>query len=367
MVFELLRNNQRLNGFIEFPLKHDEIAIDSGSGAVNMPETLFGNYYISNDDTLFCFDIKTRKLLWEKNLDWEPYTNTVDHNANEFFAFLSGGISCLERDSFKNVWFVEANEYVMMVAEDHLICKDFIKESIVCRKKENGALQWERNEFYGSVNTIAKENDILVARGSEGLHVLVAKTGQEIWGKRLEWFFEQCFPGQPFDEFTMGPLIDGILYVAYKCQGGKKVGAVIIAIDVKSGELVWDTKLEQVVRPGTMIHCNGRLYYDLNQSWGRENFLSCVDALTGELLFQTEENFSPSGCANPIIVGKYFIGGYGRYLSFFDLEEEKFVYRYKHKRNEKVFGGALCVHEDTIIAYNNNPNKIYWFRGSSSS
>ena len=362
MEFEFYRNNARYTASIEHPLVFTgETKIEKGGGSLS-PIAVFENkVYAASGTYLVCFDLNTKAVIWERESGTEIST-PIDGGNDRIYLNVDTRTTCISAETGETVWGFGGEEYPLAASEDGLYCVDIGSEPepLICRKKETGEKQWvfDAPRWYPSI--IAIEKELLIIKGGEGLHVCRTDTGEIHLDIEIKNMFQKEFPQRNFRTWRLGPLIDGTLFFGFDGYDGGENG-LLFAVKANSGEILWTLELDTKACPRTIIHKDDKLFFDLNQVGSSPNFIYTVNSKTGELLFKSDESITASGCANPIMIDKYFIGGMGQYLSFFDIEKQEFVWRYKHKKRKSVFGGKLVVSGDHLLTYDNSENEIYWF------
>jgi hypothetical protein len=379
---EWYRNNNIFYTDLFCHLKFEaDLNLENGDGLLYIRSRIHDDLLCANKNNyLVAIDNNIKKILWEK--EGHEETNVpYEFERDKIYTSWNDGIGCLRKDDLCSIWEVKVNEVIKHSSEEYLFClfyeeekyddDDYLEDDeedkgdiLICRSKQTGEEVWRVNTFNGFIGSVLCENNIVVVKCSEGFYVYDINTGSLILEISFVDYLKKYFPEISDCYYTVGPLIEGILYlgIGQKDYDKTQIGGLLVAINAKTEELVWSYELKKYHDPRTIIFKDGKLYFDIDQGWGGDNYLTCVDAKTGTLVFKTEENFTPAGCCNPIIVNNYFVGGDGRYLSFFDLEKQEFVWRYKHKKNVSIFGNGLNVYKDQLIAHSVDPDKIYWFK-----
>ena len=353
---------KEVSGQLKPPLIFDGETKVTKGGSLLSPLSIFnGRLFASSKNYLVCYDLESSDIIWQRE-EKSMIGNPKAGEKNRIYLYLSNGPACLDARTNQVIWSGSGapNEWIVSESEKTIfyIDNDIEPEPLICRSKSTGKEIWRLIETHGFPSKVAIEREVVVIMGSKGFHVCKEPTGELLWDATNEEWLKKYFPDRSFGHCTMGPLIDGVLYVGYDGD----TGGLLVAIEIESGKIYWSYELEKPHCPATIIFSGDKLYFSIDQGWGSNNYLSCVDAKSGRLIYQTEENITVAGCVNPIMVNNYFIGGMGQYLSFFDIERREFVWRYKHKKKKSIFGGAICVYNDQLITYDNSEKEIYWFR-----
>lgn len=307
---------------------------------------------------LTLLDFESGKILWERKSD--SYIGIPKHvEEDKLYVTVDYACGCLDVNTGEAIWQIDQKELVFGFSEKFIYCTYDEGETklLICRSKKDGDLIWTfAKAFHTPMNLISADGLVLI-NTREGIHALKEENGELLWEFRYKEFHEKYNTGAVLDRLgIMGTLIDGILYFSQDKD-------LLFAVDAASGELIWQFNSNTPTKPLHPLYKDGRLYFHLNQSASSKNSLFCVDPKTGKKIFQTEENFTPQGCNNPRIVGKYLIGGNKQYLSFFDLEKEEFVWRYKDRKKRVIFGGGMFPYKDQLVFCRNNT--LFWFRSKS--
>ena len=364
MTYELYRNNFNYDSKIEWPLQFEgETRIKKAKHLLSPIATFEGRLFAAAQTYLVCINTVNKELLWELESTNE-FDVPMDGMDGKIYLLSDDSPACLDAETGDTIWNCQADEYVLSASREMLYCVgvDDDPEPLIARSKESGDELWRIEELPGFPNKTAVEGNLTAIMGSEGIHVAETSTGELVWRSRIDNLLNRYLPGHSIRVWSMGPLIDRTLFLGFDGIESKRNGSVL-AINAGSGDLIWKSEIDSKASPRTIIFNDNKLYFDLDQGWGSKNCLHCLDAKTGKIVFITEENIAPTGCANPVISHKYFIGGMGQNLSFFDLQDQRFVWRYKHKENKNLFGGSLIVSKNQLIVSDMSEKVIYWFEG----
>lgn len=161
------------------------------------------------------------------------------------------------------------------------------------------------------------------------------------------------WPLQTARKFSVDPIIDDSLMLRY--EDGN-----LVRLRIADLQIVWVCPLSIPGKPQSVICYRDRLYVNFDQGFGSKNFLICVDWPTGRELWRMDEPFTPSGIKNPIMIGKYYIGGAFMDLAAYDVERREFTWRF----NDGVsrFGGGLWASGPWMVSRDLVPsNKLHVF------
>lgn len=356
MNIEKYRNNPLFQSDLSFPLKLTKVKkIKSKAILIKYFSLIEDKIYGTCDPGyLFCIDVESGEILWDQKRDyWIDIPifgdkEKIYHGSDE-------QLTCLNAYSGQTIWRHNNPGIIMGATPESLICRDVIErthsEEIFCLSKENGEKLWSlggRKHSY--LNAVAFDGENIVLE-KDGIYVCDPKTGDVLWESPYQKLIDKIAPGQkdvPFIYF--GPTVEGLFFL------GIDTG-LLVAFSIKTGEPVWTYDLNVDRKPGTIIYHDGKLYFNLYHIHESDNYLTCVDAKTGEYIFKTEEYITPLGCKLPIITNNYFVTIVGNYISFFDLAKQEFVWRHKAKKG--MF--RAYVFKNKLISYNPYKKEIYWF------
>lgn len=364
---ELYRNNQLYESVIRPPIASIGTTKIPHEGKYGGRYTAFeGIAFLVTGGFLYAIDIQLQKVLWKmkkEGIGW-----IIEGIENRLYLTHQKRPSCLESNSGEIIWQYGEEGYVSHTSENWVYCGLEKSEQwyISCHSKSDGKKVWELPDPFSS-NSFMVERDVGVIGSRSGVFAIEASTGKVLWSTEENEWLEKNFPDNaeifkipmydgPTIEKNFGPLIDGIFYAGYNNRKGGK----LVAVSALTGEKVWDCTVKEY--PKRIIFSGGKLYFNYFQGRGSVNHLGCVDAATGEHLYEIEENFTPAGCHNPIISNNYFIGGAGPYLSFFDLDKKEFAWKYKQKKKKDIFSGNIYVYKDHLVGYMMEEDELYWFQ-----
>jgi outer membrane protein assembly factor BamB len=364
---EFFRNNEAYKSEIMPPLTFIGITRIPKGGKYGGRYTAFdGTVYLKTGEFLYAIDSESKEIKWEK--EGKNIGFVVAGMDNYLFLKYNSKPSCIDSESGRINWQFENDGGITHASKNKIYCH--VKKEgewfIHCLSKENGELVWELPDPFSS-NSFMVEKDVGVIGSRSGIFAIEESTGKVLWSTEENEWLEKNFPDNaeifkipmydgPTIEKNFGPLIDGIFYAGYNNRKGGK----LVAVSALTGEKVWDCSVKEY--PDRIIFSGGKLYFNYFQGRGSVNHLGCVDAATGEHLYEIEENFTPAGCHNPIISNNYFIGGAGPYLSFFDLDKKEFAWKYKQKKKKDIFSGNIYVYKDHLVAYMMEEDELYWFQ-----
>jgi outer membrane protein assembly factor BamB len=348
-------NNPFFEAGIKYPLlSNGDCVIEEGHMLLSGFQVFEGRLFADARTYLVCIDLETKKELWSKKC--EKIKIPVVGFDNKIWLY-DGSPACYDAEIGSLIWKIQSKEYPMRASARSLFCRDMLNDTsiVICRSLETGAEKW-RIKANGSFNKAASEKDIVVIEGMDGLHVCREESGEILWSAKYEEWIKQILDWKSFGPLVfLGPLVNGIFYLGFK-------GGGVSAINAETGEPIWTNDLNHSDTPHRIIYIQEKIFFSIDQGFGDRNYLTCLDASSGKLLFSSKGNVTPLGCKSLIAANKFIIGGSGAYLSFFDIDKMDYVWRFKHERKEDCFNGAIIASDNYLITCNISLKKIYWFK-----
>ena len=388
VIMGILNNNRVIDKNVTFPLVYDDVLNVKGEG-FGSPLCLIDNkLYMYTTDCLHCIDLELKKIVWQKKGRWSG-TPICDQDD---LIYLESNEMPICFDPQKQIVRCDygLGEVIWSVVGGKVIClkvnirdeggERIVIEKLSCRDKKTGDKIWSVLDAGRPTARIFVGDGIVLQGGYKGYTALSIDSGELLWKLNHLEFLKEEFSDKNFSgnlkstfydvSLSIGPLIDGVFYVGYKHKVKlPNTQDVLVAFNVQTGCMIWFYEFPPWNSTGTMIVKDDKLYFDLAQvgNAGSNNFLHCLDAKTGKILFIENELFTEFGSMNPVIINNYFVTGYGNRLSFYDIEKRKFVWRYQDKKKINIFQGYKLVFKDKFIAYNSVDKDIYFFRAKNQS
>ena len=198
---------------------------------------------------------------------------------------------------------------------------------------KTGKKKWSYATKGKTYSTPAVENNLaVVASTDDNIYCINANSG------KLIWKFETQKP------IVANPLIkNGIVYIG-AADGHFR------ALDLKTGKLKWDyfgVKGFVVTKP---LFYNNKIYFG---SWGTEFY--ALNAETGALAWKWNNGsanrmFSPAACYPVATDGKIFIVAPDRYMTVFDAETGKVIWRKNDSKNHVRESMGLSADSSLVYA-----------------
>ncbi len=198
---------------------------------------------------------------------------------------------------------------------------------------KTGKKKWSYATNGKIYSTPAVENNLaVVASTDDNIYCLNATTG------KLIWKFETQKP------IVANPLIKNETVYIGAADGHFR------ALDLKTGKLKWDylgVKGFVVTRP---LFYNNKIYFG---SWGTEFY--ALDAATGWLVWKwnngsSNRMYSPAACYPVATAGKIFIVAPDRYMTAFDTETGKEIWRKNDSKNHVRESMGLSADSSLVYA-----------------
>ncbi len=135
---------------------------------------------------------------------------------------------------------------------------------------------------------------------------------------------------------------------------------VLLKLSLSDFKVKWAAALSWRHSVETAVEYQGRLYINFDQGFSSINKLICLDWTTGDEVWRMDEDFTPAGIKNPIMVGKYYIGGAFHHAAAYDVETREFTWRYQDKASR--FGAGFWAVGEWLISRDLVPtNKLHVF------
>jgi outer membrane protein assembly factor BamB len=206
---------------------------------------------------------------------------------------------------------------------------------------KTGKKKWSYATKGKIYSTPAVENNFAVVGSTDGRIYCVNATSGE-----LIWKYETQKP------IVANPLIKNAIVYIGAGDGHFR------ALDLKTGRIKWDysgVKGFVVTRP---LFYNNKIYFG---SWGTEFY--ALNAATGELVWKWNNGsgnrmYSPAACYPVATAGKIFIVAPDRYMTVFDAETGKIIWRKRDSLNRVRESMGLSVDSSLVYAKTMEGNLI---------
>src|SRR5690242_8952429 len=240
-------------------------------------------------------------------------------------------------DTYKNVktdWqFNDKSDIGSGVAlTKHLVIGSNSGGQIFALNKRNGKKVWSLQTGGKIYSTPAVQNNLaVVASTDNNIYCVNAKTG------KLVWKYETQKP------IVANPVIKNNTVFIGAADGHFR------ALDLKSGKLIWDYVGIKGFVVTTPLFYENKIYFG---SWGTEFY--CLDAASGKLVWKWNNGspnkmYSPAACFPVATKGKVFIVAPDRYMTVFDANTGKVIWR---KRDPKYrVRESMGLSKDSSLVY----------------
>ena len=332
-----------------------------------------GQLLVARDGYLAGLELHSMDTVWELKFDKAKWPVTVG-DANALLTNFYGPMARLDRGSGAILWQTDEAERPWLLSAGAVVSVARRENSaeIFSRDVSSGAIGWSHTFSYG-LTSLADAGDVLLALGDGSITALDTATGAPLWQLNvLAWcevnYVEKIAAWKAVRNeasvelgpyFNVGPSVDGTVFASFDI-------GLVLAIDVASGEPRWECEIEDPTQAADrMIYRDGMLYFNGLQLRGIASHLSCVDARTGSLLYRQPDNFTPSGCANPIMMDRWFLGGYGGHLAAFDVVDQAMVWRYEHPDDGGVFHSGCLATAMGFVSADGDTDSLLWFESTA--
>lgn len=376
MVNQSASGNRCYRYAIKLPLTHERPQkIGKKKGNLKIVAVSSKYLLVSDNHSMWCFNSISRDLIWEKGVTTENGVFAINDENVCFLTERESGISAVDLSSGEYLWHRE-NLYPYLQTDSNFYAKitNSDKEIIVCVDKVDGSEIWkycpngpEKAGVYPTVSS----NNIVVCSSKDGFITLSESSGELIWELRTTEFMEQHFPNKlakwkkrPGGGGALAPKVPN-KYLG--CVDQNKVFVswdvgTVVALDLQTADVLWHWNFPDTLRfpiAKTIICKNDELYLHNNQGRGSVSNLYCLDAVTGELKFNSKDTVTPDGCSYAVIINDYFVGGSGHYLGVWDLASRECVWLYNYKKTD-LFSMYPTVVPNGLVFANPDDNCLHW-------
>ncbi len=242
------------------------------SPTVNDEFVIFGN----NKKSVYCLDRKSGDEIWNKELAGNSFYQAI-HDGKLFLGDSSGMFSCLNLSNGKLIWEYDVHQSIVscpIVSDD---CVFFVSKDwyLYCLTL-GGKLKWKfRTENCIFSSPVKSENNIFVVSEDRHVYCINADTGT------LKWKRNVGSPSADADHKSMPAIHDGKIFIGLKLRGIGSYG--VTCLDASTGELMWQTKMPD--RTYSFAISDNRLFT------GCENGLFfCLNIDDGKIIWNFKTN-----------------------------------------------------------------------------
>lgn len=241
-----------------------ELGVDwsrTGEGTVtSYPAPVGGRAYVGYEDgRIVGYETATGDEAVRSQIDGTPTTAVSASSDAVFVPTTEGSVHAIDRETGRGIWdrAIDDTPYSPpMVAGDELVLGTR-EGSVVSLATADGSQRWTR-ALEGSIRTVpAVTENAVVVRGTDGLvAALDRESGDVLWRRSVA-------PGLGPGDFKGPAIRDGRVYVEGSTgEDGESADRHLLALDVQSGEPVWDRSvqgsvLQLVARPDRVIAFHG--------------------------------------------------------------------------------------------------------------
>jgi Icc-related predicted phosphoesterase len=213
--------------------------------------------------------------------------------------------------------------------------------SIYALNKKNGHLLWKYQTGGKVYSTPAISGEYVVTGSTDN-----AIYCNEVQTGKLIWRFDTKKP-----VVANAQIHDQIVYVGGSDNHFR-------AIDLKSGQLVWDFDSVQGFVVSKPLYYDNKIYFG---TWG--TMFYAVDAHTGKLVWKWNNGspnrmFSPAACYPVATKGKVFIVAPDRYMTAFDAQTGRVIWRKQDPQNR--VRESIGLSRDSSIVCKNHGGECHW-------
>jgi len=236
-------------------------------------------YYASNfgTDSLYALDAVTGDLIWKNWVGISEFPVSVCEG-QLFIA--ADSLFCLDALTGESIWtsaVADKNSGAPIVANNNVYCGNI--RTVYCLSKETGDVIWGKTLPSTQTSTLTVWNNIVFVptfkfQNDASIFALDASTGEMLWKNT-------CYQGYCLSS----PVIaDSTLFI-------NGADGYARSIDVFSGECNW----VKDIYPGQEI-CSTPAYFDGQLFFGRSPYFYCLDAATGDIVWNVPGGQLGSSC-----------------------------------------------------------------------
>jgi outer membrane protein assembly factor BamB len=370
---------------LNFPLKQmgtisiapDDLSKAEGLPLAQCPKVIGDIVYTSCGNNLRAYESLNWQLLWEMNgppgsLGVRSINLDVDSEERVYIP-ISYKTALIESATGSFVWRSDRN--LLNFSDQYLFTRD--KTDFCCELKSNHTILWTfsdsdfKNRY--SESTVSERSILL--KSNKKIVALDISSGKAMWVVELMPLLKEKFADQyskwkkikkTSDEempyVFLGPFVNGDYIFGIAGMG-------LVAVKETDGTVNWIYEERDIVPTCRITNTDKLICFGVMRSKVEikdinvfEGYLVAIDSTTGTLEFEMEKPFTERGFYNPTIHQNYFIAGNDNCLSVYDLEQRKYVWKYKYRKKIAIFGGGIGVLKDGLVAATPATNCLYWFR-----
>jgi outer membrane protein assembly factor BamB len=352
MQAELQRNNRVYDSKVGFPIEFEATTIIDGGGDLLNARSFDDRIVYEADNLMGVIDYITKRELFRivSNSYFDLPTTIASGIA---YMVAHGKPAAIDVVNGNVIWIADKEGLIIGSSNDCIFCYDD-NDVVYCRSGKEGAILWINDSIIGGIRNIAIENDILILLTSQQMCRIKIDSGSVEWIITAKDLVDDKTSQSKNYSINLGPLIEGVQYLS-------TTDGSLFAVDSFSGQIMWKNQFDLVTFPYNIFYYKSILLFDSFQGFNKDNYYYGAEAESGKLLFRSDETISPKGASSPIVTNGFLIGGKDEYLSFFDIEKVKFVYRYKHPEKANIFN-FIQPYENRFIAWKVQEKEFYWFK-----
>lgn len=358
----------------KFPLSKGECQkMPSLEGRLALSSACYEYVLASIGGYLACINASDKSVLWEYRQEGRAGIRSICDAEGIFATLNDSSVASLDKSNGRELWkFGQAELWSLSKNYVFVLRSESNNQLLICLDRENGQEIWRIEKIRGFQADVFSYDNLVISQDAEGIYALNGETGEINWELTTTLFLEENFkqelenwrkrpggagsfaPKIPLSR--LGCLSEGKVFLSWD------VG-VVAALDIATGNLLWSWKFpagHELNIARSIIYKNSKIFFHNDQHRGKNSYLFCLDANTGETVFKSDKRITNEGCANAIIAGQYFIGASGNSLAFWDINDLKMVWSYTHK-GDAIFNSPANLFNKGLVFADSQKKCLQWF------
>lgn len=271
------------------------------------PAVVNGKVYVGSQDTrLYCLDADNGTYLWDFETDFLIETSPAVVEGMVFFGSSDGALYCLDAEDGDLLWSYQTGSVIVSspAVVNGAVYFGATNGDFFCLDDATGVLLWMTTMTDGTYSSPSVYNGkVFFGSNDRNVYCLDASTGGLLWNYSTS------------SEVHSSPAIGyNNLYV------GTSDGR-LLCLQQDTGGFVWSYQISGSVNSAPSV-ANEKVYFGTDPCCGYLSYFICLDALTGEKIWEYNLNTQFGMTSSPALAaGKVFISaGDGIIYSFGDIE-----------------------------------------------
>jgi outer membrane protein assembly factor BamB len=323
-------------------------------------------------DTYICIDTKAKSIKWTK----KPDPGVVDfyfisQYQNYYIFCCDDNILYWNIETGKEKKRLIKGEYISKIIGDYILTYNIEFTIFTVRDIKNLEILWHFESSNISLSTRTSDENLLIVESDDSMHVFKLKTGELLWQMEIQPWIKQRFPEEtrvyyldpsiPNDypiKKAFGPLLNNIQYM---CWCG-----YITALDAQKGKELWSWKMppdpdyEFMATPSVPpFGKDGKLYVMQNYSGKGNNRIFCLDANTGDFIYESDLGIFNVDYMKGFMAGdEIIVTNKGKVIAY---DVNKRAISWQFESDDTTFDGDVIPYYKGLIVIWSEFKKIFWY------